>query len=190
MGQHLTDWGLPSLRWAVADQRDCKDLSHYQRQPVVPKAMPICLYFLTCNCCFPCLYCYEQGHWSDLSRAHAWAKCMEILGCPVIRIPSQPHQWGRKESRAVHLASIWLHKLPEGNQSWQSNHLRGPTPGFPWGLLLKPFPWLDVAARQQWFEIRVFPLLDGLPFQANKLHLPTATGFEVPDTWLCPFSCQ
>ena len=61
---------------------------------------------------------------------------------------------------------------------------------FPQGLLLKPFPRLDVAARQQRFEIRVFLLLDELPSQANKLHLPKATGFEAPGPCLCSFSCQ
>ena len=29
----------------------------------------------------------EQWHWSDLSRAQAWAECVKILGCPVDRTP-------------------------------------------------------------------------------------------------------
>ena len=48
---------------------------------------------------------------------------------------------------------------------------------FPSGLLLKPFPWLDVATRQWRFEIRVFHLLGEQPSQANDLHLPKGTGF-------------
>ena len=41
VGQHLTDWGLPSLRWAVADQLYCEDPFHCQRQPVASEPMPI-----------------------------------------------------------------------------------------------------------------------------------------------------
>ena len=41
--QHLTDWELPSLKWLVADQWDCKDPSHHQRQSIAPKPMPISL---------------------------------------------------------------------------------------------------------------------------------------------------
>ena len=29
----------------------------------------------------------EQRHWSDFSKTQAWAECMEILSCPVIKTP-------------------------------------------------------------------------------------------------------
>lgn len=40
-GQHLTGWGLPSLRRAVADQWDYNDPSHRRRQPVASNSTPI-----------------------------------------------------------------------------------------------------------------------------------------------------
>ena len=40
-GQHLTGWGLPSLRRAVADQWDYEDPSHRRRQPVASNSTPI-----------------------------------------------------------------------------------------------------------------------------------------------------
>jgi len=49
---------------------------------------------------------------------------------------------------------------------------------------------MDMAARQQRFEIRVFLPLDELPSQADEPHLPKATGFEVPVILPRPFSCQ
>ena len=42
---------------------------------------------------------------------------------------------------------------------------------FPRGYLLKSFPRVDTSARQQGFEIRVFPLLGELP-KAIEPHLP------------------
>lgn len=39
-------------------------------------------------------------------------------------------------------------------------------------LITKPFSILGLAARQRRFEIRVFPLLDGWPSQADEFHLP------------------
>ena len=42
---------------------------------------------------------------------------------------------------------------------------------FPRGFLLKSFRQVDNSARQQRFEIRVFPLLDELP-KAIEQHLP------------------
>ena len=179
------------MRQVVSDQWNCKDPSHCWKQPIAPKPTPISLYLELNNCCLLCCFCCcEQQHWSDLSRAETWVKYMEILGCPVIRIPlSVSPMWpkgGQSSTCGINLAagaarrklklSIQLH--------------RGPLLAFPQGLLLKPFPWLDVATRQWWFEIGVFLLLDWLPFQANELHLPKATGFEAPKTHLCPFFCQ
>ena len=38
--------------------------------------------------------------------------------------------------------------------------------------LLKPFPSVDIATRQWWFEIGVFLLLDGLPSKADEPQIP------------------
>ena len=48
---------------------------------------------------------------------------------------------------------------------------RGSNTYFPWRLSLKFFPQVDNSARQQGFEIRVFPLLGELP-KAIEPHLP------------------
>ena len=43
-GRSAPYWlGLSSLRQVVADQWDCQDPSHFQRQPIAPKPMPISL---------------------------------------------------------------------------------------------------------------------------------------------------
>ena len=63
-----------------------------------------------------------QQHWSDLSRAQAWAKTVEILSCPVLKTPSRPRRCGPKECRAVRLAPGWLQELPEsvGTVHWSA----------------------------------------------------------------------
>ena len=48
---------------------------------------------------------------------------------------------------------------------------------YPRGLLLIPFSWLDMAARQR----GSFLLLDELPSKAKESHLPKATCFKAPD---------
>lgn len=56
-----------------------------------------------------------KRHWSDLSRAQAWAKVMEILGCTVIRIPLLAllaRSNGKEE--LIQLISGQLQELPEG----------------------------------------------------------------------------
>ena len=132
---------------------------------------------ITHNCCLPCCFCCcEQQHLGDLSRVQAWARCMEILGCPVID-PSLSLT-SVVQMTAEHYIWHWLgcRTCQKEVEVDNPTTLGGPLLVIPWGLLLKPFPWLDVAARQQRFEIRVF-LLDELPAQAKKLHLPKATGF-------------
>ena len=101
--------------------------------------------------------------------------------------PSQPHQCSPKRSIA---ALTWLQELLQGNGSHQSNCLRGPAPGFSSRFAPEAFSMAQCGHKAVSFEIRVLLLLDGLPFKANELHLPEASGFEAPDTHLCPFSHQ
>ena len=59
---------------------------------------------------------------------------------------------------------------------------------FPWGYLLKSFPQVDTSARQQGFEIRVFPLLGELP-KAIEPHLPVFQLYRWqlgPNMWSSP----
>ena len=58
---------------------------------------------ITCNFCLLCCFCHcEQSHWSDLSRVQAWTKCMEILGCPVVRITlSASPMWSKGEQSST-----------------------------------------------------------------------------------------
>ena len=87
VGQHLTGRGLPRLRRAVAAQWDTMIL---QPSETVRTTWTYINWseLITRNCCLPYwLRRCEQRHWSDLSRAQAWAVYMEILGCPVVRIP-------------------------------------------------------------------------------------------------------
>ena len=177
VGQHLTDWGLHSLRWVVGLQRSLlpSEKTHGIQTYANQSGLK------THNCCLPCCFCHcEQWHWSDLSRAQAWVKCMEILGCPVNRIPlaaSLLRSKGEQSSTfGIDLAAGTARRMLKLNPT----ALQSPLLVFPWGLFLKPFPWLDVATRQWRFEIGVFLLLDELPFQANELHLLKATGFEAP----------
>ena len=117
---------------------------------------------ITCNCYLLCCFCCcEQWYWSDLSRVQAWTKCMEIVGCPVSRIPllASP-MWPKGEQSSTF--GIDLAAGAAGRKSKSTTNLGVPLLVFPWGLLLKPFPWLDVATRQWRFEIRGFLLL-GFP---------------------------
>ena len=45
---------------------------------------------------------------------------------------------------------------------------------------------MGIAARQRRFVVRVFLLLDELPFKDDKPHLPEASGFEAPEYRLSP----
>ena len=59
---------------------------------------------------------------------------------------------------------------------------------FPRGYLLKSFPQVDTSARQQGFEIRVFPLLGELP-KAIDPHLPVCQLYRWqlgPNMWSSP----
>ena len=59
---------------------------------------------------------------------------------------------------------------------------------FPRGYLLKSFPQVDISARQQGFEIRVFPLLGELP-KAIEPHLPVCQLYRWqhdPNMWSSP----
>ena len=58
---------------------------------------------LTHNCCLLCSFCCcEQQHWSDLSEVQARVNCMEILGCPVVRIPlSASLMWSKGEQSST-----------------------------------------------------------------------------------------
>ena len=99
-GQHLTDWGLPSLRGTSADQWAMKI------PPTTgdnPQHLNLCQSVWTCNCCLLCCFCHcEQRHWSDLFRAQSWAKCMEILGYPIIRNPlSALPMWSKGEQSSI-----------------------------------------------------------------------------------------
>ena len=59
---------------------------------------------------------------------------------------------------------------------------------FPLSYLLKSFPQVDTSARQQGFEIRVFPLLGELP-KAIGPHLPVCQLYRWqlgPNMWSSP----
>ena len=45
---------------------------------------------------------------------------------------------------------------------------------------------MGIAARQRSFVVRVFLLLDELPFKDDEPHLPKASGFEAPEYRLLP----
>ena len=131
VGHHLTDWGLPSVRQMVADQWDYEDSPHHQRQPIVLKPMPISL-DLKLITAASCVVSATVNSGTAVTspgckpRQSVWRSC----GFQSSESPSQPHQCGPRESRAVHLALTWLQELLEGSLSQQSNCLRGPTAGF------------------------------------------------------------
>ena len=63
-----------------------------------------------------------------------------------------------------------------------------PLLSFPRGYLLKSFPKVDNSARQQRFEIRVFPLLGEIP-KAIEPHLPVSQLYRWqldPNMWSSP----
>ena len=45
---------------------------------------------------------------------------------------------------------------------------------------------MGIAVRQRRFVVRVFLLLDELPFKDDEPHLPEASGFEAPEYRLSP----
>ena len=60
--------------------------SHRREQPLAPSSTPIELGLITGNCCSPCS-AYACAAKMEYLSMHAWAVDMEILECPVARIP-------------------------------------------------------------------------------------------------------
>ena len=61
---------------------------------------------------------------------------------------------------------------------------------FPRGYLLKSFPQVDTSARQQGFEIRVFPLLGELPKAIVVAALRVDFPWESQGPATCGFACN
>ena len=89
-GQHLTGWGLPSLRRAVAGQWDAMIPPTDRRRPKAPELTPISSGLLTGNCRLPVLCCRWKRHWSDLSRAQARAMIWRTWDAQSTGPPSLP----------------------------------------------------------------------------------------------------
>lgn len=83
---------------------------------MAPELTPIRSRLVTRELLSPVLFLsLEQRHWSDLSRAQAWAKVMEILGCPDVRMPlSALLTESNGKDEPIQLVSAQLQELPEG----------------------------------------------------------------------------
>ena len=135
-GQHLTGWGLPSLRRAVAGQWDAMIPPTDRRQPQAPELTPISSGLLTGNCCLPMLCCRGMRHWSDLSRAQARAMIWrtwdaQSSGPPSLTVLTRSNG----KDKPIQLASGWLQELPEGIALQEPAALGAPLRIICWGLL-------------------------------------------------------
>ena len=151
-----------------------ENLSHRRERPLAPT--PIEQWLRTGNCRSPC--CVDAEGEVGVSSPGV-GRCMLVCGvvgckpgqcnmedrcCPCSMTPLSTSLMEPKERQGRYsLGPVPSQELSErveynGELPW-GLQLRL----FPQGLLLKPFPWLGMAARQRRFKIRVFLPLGVLP---------------------------
>ena len=160
----MADRGGTAPYWLEAAQVEAgdscrvrsEDLSHRREQPLVPRSTPIDRWLITGICCSPCCVNADGeagvsspgvevgvGDWMDVSLGSV----MRRTGCCPYSMPPPPSPsfstfvMDLKEQQGHYsLAPATSQELPEWGWVQRQTALGTPTPDFPQGLLLKPFP--------------------------------------------------
>lgn len=131
-GRALLGWGLPSLRWAVAEQWDFDDHFYLRRRPLVLEKTPV-IPNLEPVSAIPSLSCRP--------RRKPWRYIWRYYPNLRISLPAfQPHRRAPNKSRAVRLVSGWLQELSGRGRNSTPCYLRGSTTDFLSRFTPKFFP--------------------------------------------------
>ena len=105
-----------------------------------------------------------------LSMAHAWARCMEVLGCPSDKTPLSASLVGSKGVQSTTLGTCSAAGAAGRCQELTYDRLRGSTLDVLSGFTPIAFVSPETPTTQcQWgFVIRVFRLLDNEPSMSNS----------------------